>query len=301
MPNTTKPYDAIIVGGSFAGLSAGLQLARARRSVLVVDEGQRRNRFSSHSHGFLGQDGREPAAIVAEARAQLLAYPTVTWRDARVGEAKAEGDGFSIADTRGEQHRAKRLLLATGVRDELPAIPGLRERWGKSVLHCPYCDGYELGGGKLGVLASGSFSALKAALVADWGEVTLFLNGEVEPDAEATALLERRGVTVERTPVVAAEGEGTAMAGLRLADGRLAPVKALFVAAGICPASPLAEELGCAFDDGPFGPLLRVDGMKQTSVTGVYAAGDAATARHSVALAVADGVVAGTGLHMSLL
>ena len=301
MPSTTKPYDAIIVGGSFAGLSAGLQLARARRSILVIDEGRRRNRFSSHSHGFLGQDGREPAAIVAEARAQLLAYPTVTWRDARVGEAKAEGDGFSIADTRGEQHRAKRLLLATGVRDELPAIPGLRERWGKSVLHCPYCDGYELGGGKLGVLASGSFSALKAALVADWGEVTLFLNGEAEPDAEATALLERRGVTVERTPVVAAEGEGTAMAGLRLADGRLVPVKALFVAAGICPASPLAEELGCAFDDGPFGPLLRVDGMKQTSVTGVYAAGDAATARHSVALAVADGVVAGTGLHMSLL
>lgn len=301
MPSTTKPYDAIIVGGSFAGLSAGLQLARARRNILVIDEGQRRNRFSSHSHGFLGQDGREPAAIVAEARAQLLAYPTVTWRDARASEAKAERDGFSIVDAHGDQHLAKRLLLATGVRDELPAIPGLRERWGKSVLHCPYCDGYELGGGKLGVLASGSFSALKAALVADWGEVTLFLNGEAEPDGEASALLERRGVTVERAPVVAAEGDGTAMAGLRLADGRLVPVKALFVATGICPASPLAEELGCAFDDGPFGPLLRVDGMKQTSVTGIYAAGDAATARHSVALAVADGVVAGAGLHMSLL
>jgi len=300
MPSTT-PYDAIIVGGSFAGLSAGLQLARARRSILVIDEGQRRNRFSSHSHGFLGQDGREPAAIVAEAKTQLLAYPTVAWRDARANDAVIEEAGFSVADSSGGEHRAKRLLLATGVRDELPAIPGLRERWGKSVLHCPYCDGYELGGGKLGVLASGSFSALKAALVADWGEVTLFLNGEAEPDAEASALLERRGVTVERTRIVAAEGEGKAMAGLRLADGRLAPVKALFVAGGICPASPLAEELGCAFDDGPFGPLLRVDGMKQTSVPGVYAAGDAATARHNVALAVADGVLAGTGLHMSLL
>lgn len=301
MPRTTTPYDAIIVGGSFAGLSAGLQLARARRSILVIDEGQRRNRFSSHSHGFLGQDGREPAAIVAEAKAQLLAYPTVAWRDGRATDAEPSDDGFSITDSGGDQHQARRLLLATGVRDELPAIPGLRERWGKSVLHCPYCDGYELGGGKLGVLASGSFSALKAALVADWGEVTLFLNGEAEPDAEAAALLARRGVTVERVPVAAAEGEGTAMAGLRLADGRLAPVKALFVAAGICPASPLAEELGCAFDNGPFGPLLRVDGMKQTSVAGVYAAGDAATGRHSVALAVADGVLAGTGLHISLL
>lgn len=301
MPSTTKPYDAIIIGGSFAGLSAGLQLARARRRVLVIDEGQRRNRFSSHSHGFLGQDGREPAAIVAEAKAQLLAYPTVAWRDARAKGAEIEEDGFSVADSSGGEHQAKRLLLATGVRDELPVIPGLRERWGRSVLHCPYCDGYELGGGKLGVLASGSFSALKAALVADWGEVTLFLNGEAEPDADASALLERRGVTIERAQVVAAEGEGTAMAGLRLADGRLAPVKALFVAAGICPASPLAEELGCAFDKGPFGPLLRVDGMKQTSVTGVYAAGDAATARHNVALAVADGVLAGAGLHMSLL
>ncbi len=301
MPSTTKPYDAIIVGGSFAGLSAGLQLARARRNILMIDEGQRRNRFSSHSHGFLGQDGREPAAIVAEAKAQLLAYPTVAWRDARASEAGVAEDGFSVVDSSGGEHRARRLLLATGVRDELPAIPGLKERWGKSVLHCPYCDGYELGGGKLGVLASGSFSALKAALVADWGEVTLFLNGEAEPDAEAAALLARRGVSVERVPIVAAEGEGRAMAGLRLADGRLAPVKALFVAAGICPASPLAEELGCAFDDGPFGPLLRVDAMKQTSIPGVYAAGDAATARHSVALAVADGVLAGTSLHMSLL
>jgi thioredoxin reductase len=301
MPSTTRPYDAIIVGGSFAGLSAGLQLARARRNILVIDEGQRRNRFSSHSHGFLGQDGREPAAIVAEAKAQLLAYPSVDWRDARVNGAQPEEGGFSVADSGGEQHRARRLLLATGVRDELPAIPGLRERWGKSVLHCPYCDGYELGGGKLGVLASGSFSALKASLVADWGEVTLFLNGEAEPDAEALAMLERRGVAIERVPIVAAEGDGTAMTGLRLADDRLAPVKALFVAGGIRPASPLAKDLGCTFDDGPFGPLLRVDGMKQTSIPGIYAAGDAATGRHSVALAVADGVVAGTGLHMSLL
>lgn len=301
MPSTTTPYDAIIVGGSFAGLSAGLQLARARRRILVIDEGRRRNRFASHSHGFLGQDGREPAAIVAKAKAQLLAYPTIAWRDGRASDARAEADGFSVADSEGGRHQARRLLLATGLRDELPAIPGLEERWGRSVLHCPYCHGYELGGGRLGVLASGSHSPRKAALVADWGEVTLFLNGQPEPDAEALALLARREVAIERTRLAGIEGEGEAMSGIRLADGRLAPLKALFATGRVRPASPIAAELGCALEDMPFGVIVRADEWKRTSVPGVFVAGDVAVARHSIASAVADGATAAAGLHQSLL
>jgi thioredoxin reductase len=301
MPSATKTFDAAIIGGSFAGLSAALQLARARRSILVVDGGSRRNRFASHAHGFLGQDGREPEAILAEARAQLLAYPSVVWRDATVAQAVAEGEAFSLTEAEGERHRARRLLLATGVKDELPEIPGLPERWGKTVLHCPYCHGYELGGGRLGVLASGSHSAQKAALVADWGEVTLFLNGEPEPDGEALALLARRGVTVERAKVSAIEGEGEGMDGARLVDGRLVPLKALFATGRTCPASPLAAALGCEFEEMPFGVVVRADDWKRTSVPGVFAAGDLAVARHSIASAVADGATAAVGLHQSLL
>lgn len=301
MPSTTKRYDAAIIGGSFAGISAGLQLARARRSILVIDGGQRRNRFASHAHGFLGQDGRAPEAILAEAKAQLLAYPTVVWREATAIAAGAAGDGFAVTDSGGGSHQARRLLLATGVRDELPDIPGLQERWGKSVLHCPYCHGYELGGGRLGVLASGRHSGQKAALVADWGEVTLFLNGEPEPDGETLALLTRRGVTIEPARLAAIEGEGGSMQGVRLADGRLVALKALFATGRVCPATPLAAQLGCELEELPFGTIVRADDRKRSSVPGVFVAGDVAVAHHSIAAAVADGAVAALGLHHSLL
>ena len=131
-------YDVIIIGGSYAGISAGLQLARARRKVLVVDSGQRRNRFAHSSHGFLGQDGRDPAAIANEARAQLMAYPTVEWISQSAVAAQKESDGFVVSGADGKRFTGLRLILASGVVDELPDIPGLTERWGQRVFHCPY-------------------------------------------------------------------------------------------------------------------------------------------------------------------
>src|SRR5213075_372741 len=146
-------YDVIIIGGSYAGLAAALQLVRARRRVLILDAGQRRNRFAGHSHGFLGQDGQPPWAIAAKGKAEVLAYPTVTWKDALAAEAVRTQDGF-VVRAGGDEFRGKRLILATGVVDELPAVPGLEERWGKRVFFCPYCDGYEFGMGSLAVLAT---------------------------------------------------------------------------------------------------------------------------------------------------
>src|SRR5437867_3455668 len=146
-------YDVIIIGGSYAGLAAALQLVRARRHVLIVDAGQRRNRFAHHSHGFLGQDGQPPEAIAAKGRSEVFAYPTGTWREALATEARSISDGF-VVRAGSDEHRGKRLILATGVVDELPAIPGLAERWGKQIFFCPYCDGYEFGMGRLGVLAT---------------------------------------------------------------------------------------------------------------------------------------------------
>lgn len=210
-------FDVIIVGGSYAGISAGMQLARARRRVLVMDTGLRRNRFARASHGFLGQDGRDPAAIADDARAQLLAYPSVEWLSEAAVAAKKEADGFVVKAANGERFTARRLILASGVADELPEIPGLAERWGRHVFHCPYCHGYELDGGPIGVLAASPLAIHHALMLPDWGATTFFLNGVFEPDAEQMSRLDRRGVTIEREAVVALGG---ARADVTLASGR---------------------------------------------------------------------------------
>lgn len=147
-------HDVIVVGGSYSGMAATLQLVRARRSVLVIDAGQRRNRFASHSHGFLGQDGVPPGEIAANARRQLEAYPTLTWLEGRVEAVAGQADEFTVTTADGESHLGRRILLATGVTDQLPAIDGLAQRWGKTVFHCPYCHGYELGQGRIGIVGA---------------------------------------------------------------------------------------------------------------------------------------------------
>lgn len=293
-------YDAIVVGGSFAGLSAAMQLVRARRRVLLIDAGKPRNRFSAASHGFLGQDGASPAAIRAAALRQLGAYPTFELREGRAAEAGGETDALHVTLEDGREERARRLILATGVEDGLPEIEGLPERWGQSVLHCPYCHGYEVRDRPLGVLAAHPLAAHQAALLPDWGPTTLFTQGWFAPDAEQEALLRGRGVRIETEPVVALIGETPQLRAVRLRDGREVAMEALFVAPSVRMASPIPHQLGCAFEDGALGPYIKVDERQQTNVPGVYAAGDAARPMHNATLASADGVLAGVGAHQSL-
>ena len=293
-------YDVTIIGGSFAGLTAATYLARGRRRVLVVDAGEPRNRFADASHGFLSRDGDTPRAILETARGQIQRYPTLTLIRGRVTEAAARSGGFISTLEDGSQVRSRRVVIATGVADVLPDVPGLAERWGRSVLHCPYCHGYEHAGERLGVLAAGARSVHQACLLADWGPVTIFLNG-MALDREGAAALARRGVRVVDDPVVALDGAAPALEAVRLAGGRAVAVDALFVSAPTRLASPIADQLGCALDEGPFGPVIRTGADKLTSVPGVYAAGDAARAPHSVAWAVADGMTAGVAAHQSLV
>ncbi len=290
-------HDVIIVGGSYAGMAAALQLLRARRRVLVVDAGLRRNRFASHSHGFLGQDGADPAEIASSARRQLEAYPTLTWIDGLAEAAAGIRDDFSVTLAGGGVHLARRLLFATGVRDELPPLPGLAERWGRSVFHCPYCHGYELGRGRIGVVAAGPMSVHQAALLPEWGEITFFPNGALVLETAARADLERRGVAIEETPIAGLEGE----ADIRLADGRLLAFAGLFTASRAIPATGIAEAMGCALMETPMGVQVRTSEARETSISGVFACGDAARVPHSVSLAVADGAWAGAQLHRSLV
>ncbi|KXJ63539.1 thioredoxin reductase [Achromobacter xylosoxidans] len=294
-------YDVIIIGGSFAGLSAAMQLARARRQVLLVDAARPRNRYAAHAHGFLGQDGVPPQEIVANARAQLARYPTVSFLDGEAIQALAQDGGFAAVMAGGEQVRGARLILATGMRDELPPLPGLQTRWGQTVLHCPYCHGFEVAGEPLGVLAAHPMSVHQAMLLPDWGPTTYFTQGQFEPSPEDARHLAARGVHVERTPVVALLGEAPALTGVALDDGREVPLRALFVASRVHVASPLAGQLGCEFDEGPLGPVIRVDDMKQTTVPGVFAAGDASTPMSNATLASASGVMAGVWAHRSLV
>ncbi len=293
-------YDVIVIGGSFAGQSAAMQLARARQNVLMIDAGMPRNRFADASHGFLGQDGRTPSAIIEDARKQLRAYPTAEILTGTVSEASGRKNEFELTLSSGERRHARRLILAIGVTDELPAIPGLLERWGKTVLHCPYCHGYEVRDGKLGVIANHPMSAHQAALIPDWGATTYFTQGLFEPGEEETSQLQMRGVTIERSPVAAVIGDGPAITSVQLADGREIGISAIFTAPKTRLASPLAEQLGVRMSDGPSGKFVQVDDWGLTSIDGVYAAGDAAKAMHNATLASASGVLAGVGSHQSL-
>lgn len=295
-------YDLAVIGGSFAGLSAAIQAARARRNVLVIDAGQPRNRFAAHSHGFLGQDGRTPGAILDDARRQLLAYPTARLVNARADRAVANSSSdFEITTDGGETFGAARLVLATGVRDILPDIPGLADQWGKTVLHCPYCHGYEVSGGPLGVLATGQMSVHQAQLIADWGDVTLFGNGQIQPDAEQMHALDGKKVRFEPAIVSELREDGSGGLIAHLDGGRQAGVKAMFTAPRNTMASPLAEQLGCGFTEGLLGPVISVDDRQQTTIPGVYAAGDAARAMHNIAFAVSGGTFAGVCAHQSLV
>jgi thioredoxin reductase len=290
-------HDVLIVGGSYAGLAAGLQLARARRKVAVVDSGQRRSRFASSSHGFLTRDGTDPAEIAAIAKSQLLAYPTVTSIEAKVVNAGGTFDDFHIETEAGETISGRRLILATGVRDDLPAIEGLVERWGRSVFHCPYCHGYEIDG-PIGVLAASPHSIHHAQMLPDWGPTTYFLNGGPMPIEAELADLARRGTKIEPAPIHRLTG---ARADVELEDGRVVPISGLFTATQTAPSSPIGRQLGCNLATMMSATYIETDTMKQTSVAGIFACGDSATPFGSVTMAVADGAMAGVAAHRSLL
>ena len=277
-------YDVIVVGGRFAGAAAG----------------QPRNRFAHASHGFLGQDGVAPNDIMALARQQLQAYPSFTALDAYAAQASADADGAGITLDDGRHFSARRLILAGGVRDELPAIPGLQERWGQSVLHCPYCHGYEVRDQRLGVIATTPLSAHQGLMLPDWGPTTYFTQGKFEPEQQELAQMQKRGVHIERTPVVAVLGAAPSIQAVALEDGRTVALDALFAGPRVHMASPLAMQLGCAFGEGPMGPYILTDELRQTSIAHVFAAGDAAAPFHNGTMASAAGVMAGVSVHRSL-
>lgn len=290
-------FDVIIIGGSYAGMSAALQLVRARRRVLVIDTGLPRNRNSLAAHGFIAREGLPPAEIAAKARAELMAYPTLTWREGRATHAKVleEGVSFEVGCEDGSAFRGGRLVLAYGVTDTLPDIEGLAERWGRSVFHCPYCHGYEIYEGNIGVIGcSKDGGASQALLLCDWGSITLFCPSPEGIDAEQRERMDECGVTIESTAIQRVEDTATVV----LADGRKIDLDALFLLPQSRLSCDLAEQLSCELMDAG---CITADSAKQTTVPGVFVCGDAGRMAGSIALAVGEGALVGVAVHRSLL
>lgn len=296
-------YDAVVIGGSYAGLSAAMQLARAGRTVCIIDDGKPRNRFADAAHGFFGQDGVPPLQMIAQGRENVAKYPNASMVQGTAVNAAADGpELFRVLLASGKAMTATKLVLAYGISDILPEIPGLTPRWGKTVIHCPYCHGYEFKGKQLGVLNLQAGSAHQALLVADWGPVTFFLNGKPSPDDKVLAQLTARGVKLEPDEVMSLEGEGTSLSGARVSGGRLVSLAAMYISAKTKMGTDLAIQLGCAFDEGPSGQIVRVDPANMmTTVRGVYAAGDITRMQNSATFASSGGVLAGASLHQALV
>jgi thioredoxin reductase len=298
-PAAPSDVDALVVGGGPAGLAAATWLGRYRRRTLVIDAGEQRNRAVDAVHGYLGADPISPADLLARARGDLRAYPHVTLRRGRVAALRRGGVGFRARLADDTTVQARRVLLATGVRDLLPDVEGVEVHYGADVQHCPSCEGFDARGADVVVLGWGPHVPAFAALLLDWAaQVTIVTDlATVDLDASQRAALDRAGVGVVDGTPAALLGPREALAGVRLADGRVVSASKAFFSVGHEPRTGLATLLGCALDaDG----VVAVDEHGETSVPGVYAAGDVTPGMQLVAVAVGQGTVAGIACATSL-
>ncbi|TIV99953.1 MAG: NAD(P)/FAD-dependent oxidoreductase [Mesorhizobium sp.] len=294
--------DVIIIGGSFAGLAAALQLGRARRKVTVLDTGLPRNRFAGRSHGLLGHDHRPPLDILAEARRQLARYPAIRLVNARADSVSGGIDDFSVLTGDGESLEARRLILSYGITDQMPGVPGFAEGWGTSIVPCPYCDGFEVAGQHWGLVWSGPQSQNQVRLFHDWTDrLTVFSDGhDIPPDIRAD--LERRNTPIVDGRIAEIAHHGDHNATVRLNTGPDVAVDILFAHPRNKPSANLHESLGLATLDTPLGIVLKVDERRETSMPGIYAAGDLTNPLiPSVTTASWQGAMAGIFAQQSML
>ncbi|MFI8401093.1 NAD(P)/FAD-dependent oxidoreductase [Streptomyces sp. NPDC085463] len=299
----TEQYEVVVVGGGAAGLSAALVLGRSRRRTLVVDAGEPRNAPTPHMQGVLSRDGMSPAAYLAAGREEIAAYG-VEWRAGRVTGAAPDGrDGFTVTLADGTEIGARRLVVTTGLVDELPEIDGVAGRWGRDVLHCPYCHGWEVRDRAFGVIAHPEMPAHQALMVSHWSsDVTLFLHTAAGLSEREAALLDAAGVQVVTGEVAGLAVEDDRLTGVRLADGRFVPREVVFVGANrLAARDGVLRQLGAKLDETPFGEFVAVDAMGRTSVPGVWAAGNVTGPQEQVVNAVGLGYRAGVAINTELL
>lgn len=293
---TDRFYDAIIVGGGPAGLSAALALGRCRRRVLLFDDGRPRNAASPNAHGFFTRDGTAPDQLRQLGREQLAQYD-VRILDERVAWASPAQHGFAIRSTSGT-FRARKLLLATGIVDEVPALPGLSELYGRSVFHCPLCDGWEWRERQLAAYGNSASAVELALALTVWSpDVVLCTDGWTALSARHRDELAAHDVALNTRRVAALEGSAGQLHAVLFADGERVPRDALFFAARTAPRSQLAAQLGCA---SPDDSAITTDPREQACRDGVYVIGDASQDVNFIAVAVAEGFRAGCAANRAL-
>jgi thioredoxin reductase len=310
-PHHTAPvgaYDVAIIGGGAAGLSAALVLTRAQRRVVVLDAGRPRNAPAAHMQGFLGSDGLPPADLLAEGRREVAGYggllmaATATRIEAPDATSDTLDDAaartFTVTMREGSQITARRVLVTTGLRDVLPDIQGVRERWGRDLLHCPYCHGYEVRDQTLGVLGGDSDALAHALLVRQWSDdVVLFANGSaLDPDQRERLVASAVGIVDE--PVTRLVIEDDHLTAVELATGHLVPRAAVFVRPRFVANDTLLVHLGCAVQDSGW---VAVDPTGRTSIPGVWAAGNATNPRAQVITAAGEGSAAAIAINNDLV
>jgi thioredoxin reductase len=295
-------HEVIVIGGGAAGLSAGIALARSRRSVLMIDAGEPRNAPAEGVHNFLSREGIAPRELVEAGRTELRLYGGEVLVG-RVLAAKPVRDGFAVDLEDGTRLVARRLVITAGVVDDLPQVEGLREHWGTGVLHCPYCHGWEVRDQPIGVIATSPGSVHQALLFSQLTDEITLVTHAFEPDAESRSLLAGAGVTVLEGTVVSVESDGAGVAGLRLDDGSLVPARAVVVSPYASARSSLLASLGIEVVAHPsgMGEAVEVDQMGQTSVLGVYAAGNVTDISAQVMGAAAAGTRAGAAVNADLV
>jgi thioredoxin reductase len=286
-----KQFDVIIIGGSYSGLAAAMALGRALRQVLIIDSGKPCNAPTPHSHNFLTQDGKTPKEIATLAKQQVEKYNTVKFFNGPATRGAKTENGFEIQVASGETFRAYKLIFATGIRDMLPAIDGFAACWGISVLHCPYCHGYEVRNEKTGILANGEFGFELSKLISNWtNDLTVFTNGASTLTAEQTGKLEKHHIKIVQKEVERLEHINGYLQNIIFRDGTKSSVKAIYSPTPFEQHCKIPETMECELTDEGY---IKIDAFQKTTIAGIFACGDNTTRMRTVANAVAMGTTAG--------
>lgn len=286
-----KSFDVIIIGGSYAGLSSAMSLGRALRKVLIIDSGLPCNRQTPHSHNFITQDGEKPGLIAEKAKVQVLKYPSVAFHNDLAIDGRKTGNGFEISTQQGLAFEAKKLIFATGIKDIMPDIEGFAASWGTTVIHCPYCHGYEVKGERTGILANGFFAFHYAQLIRNWtDDLTLFTNGKSTLSREETETITKHDIRIIEKEVAYLKHKNGRVRQIVFKDNSSFELKAIYSRPAFEQHCKIPEILGCELTEQG---LIKVDPFYKTTLENVFACGDNSSMMRSVSNAVAAGSITG--------
>ncbi|MDQ7960274.1 NAD(P)/FAD-dependent oxidoreductase [Flavobacterium lindanitolerans] len=286
----SNTFEVIIIGGNYSGLSAAMSLGRSLRKVLIIDSGKPCNRQTPHSHNFLTQDGETPAAISQKAKKQVMDYPTVSFHEGLAIKAHKTENDFEVITETGEKFTSKKLIFATGLKDIMPEIDGFADSWGISILHCPYCHGYEARDTKTAILANEDSGFHYAQLLSNWTkDLALFTDGISILTAEQAEIVKKNGVKIIEEAISHIEHDKGKVRHIVFKDGTKFPVETIYCRPNYIQHCPIPEELGCELTEQG---LIKTDAFQKTNIDGVFACGDSTSGR-SVAVSVSTGSIAG--------